>query len=602
MSAPPRGRTRGGHRGGGAGRGAHTDRGGHAHRGTHDGRDGHAYRGHQHQHHHANRSSSSSSSAPPSAAELSMWLSRLVTKGKLITSESSFPTVTEFVMGIRHMNRDKGNLKLVLTQSIQPAATASLTVELCELFALPVFHDATLLAQVGEAVNGILTEVGTDLVQFITNTVGKMRDVTHLTTHRRVFPDVVRILITLLQRFRDMHQFAISNLLPHMQVFCNREFQSPDSRSARCAAQMAKLKRLCEIVDEDAEKERAEAKVAAAIAGAANRHAANPVHEDPVLEGDAQVAYRNLDVIPTVAELLAREPPNTLPGCNITDRPYRDAHHLLNTHVRLMKEDVVRGLREGATAWADYFARPHVVDKQDERAREQLHVYERACIIGVSIDANIGLVYRVSFPTPRKNLQWSRTSRLMFGSLVALTKDWFRTEPIWAEVFQRDDKYMDGHDRPMIDIRILNGQNPVEDIGGAQDWSLVEASQGYFAPYKFVIAAMQQLGQPLAAGPNMPAQQVNLPFTQYFVQLQQQVGPPRYLTAPNASHLDLSAVYPQIEQHLGSKVFNVLNDWPLDRLGQDTKASMDQHQTDALKHLLTKEVAVVIGPPGTGQT
>jgi ATP-dependent exoDNAse (exonuclease V) alpha subunit len=62
----------------------------------------------------------------------------------------------------------------------------------------------------------------------------------------------------------------------------------------------------------------------------------------------------------------------------------------------------------------------------------------------------------------------------------------------------------------------------------------------------------------------------------------------------------MSCVFPELEQRTRKATFNILEaNWPA-AVEQDKKASLDPPQVAALKHLLTKEVALVQGPPGTG--
>ena len=55
------------------------------------------------------------------------------------------------------------------------------------------------------------------------------------------------------------------------------------------------------------------------------------------------------------------------------------------------------------------------------------------------------------------NFRWSHSRALMYGSLVLLTKDKFRSDPIWATVENCDKERMVGRTRPKISISIFQG-------------------------------------------------------------------------------------------------------------------------------------------------
>jgi len=192
----------------------------------------------------------------------------------------------------------------------------------------------------------------------------------------------------------------------------------------------------------------------------------------------------------------------------------------------------------------------------------------------------------------------------MYGSLVMLSRDRLQSEPIWCEVFKRDEQFLNHRARPSIDLRILQGPMPVQHLGGPAEWVMIEASQSYFLPYQAVIGAMQRLGAaPIAPGPAVDGEappQTLLPFARHLVEVQQQVRAPVYLRPAGAARYDMRCIYPELQPRSGSATFDITAPWPL-AAQLDTQATMDAAQTSALKHLLTKEVAVVQGPPGTGK-
>ena len=59
---------------------------------------------------------------------------------------------------------------------------------------------------------------------------------------------------------------------------------------------------------------------------------------------------------------------------------------------------------------------------------------------------------------------------------------------------------------------------------------------------------------------------------------------------------DLGCVFPKIENCLGRSTVNILQKWP------HWNSSLDESQMEAVKHGLTKRLAIIQGPPGTGKT
>ena len=80
------------------------------------------------------------------------------------------------------------------------------------------------------------------------------------------------------------------------------------------------------------------------------------------------------------------------------------------------------------------------------------------------------------------------------------------------------------------------------------------------------------------------------PLTDQLVSAQSNVPAPSY--REDVPALDLKSVF---EDAFGSQ--DVLSDWP-----QQPKTQMDTTQVEALRRILTKQVAIIQGPPGTGKT
>lgn len=109
------------------------------------------------------------------------------------------------------------------------------------------------------------------------------------------------------------------------------------------------------------------------------------------------------------------------------DGKFDNAMHYLDTHFRLLREDCLQPLREGIQAYRN------AADTRDVR------VYTNVKIRGIMC-ARTGLIYRVSFDTDRP-VEWSKSKRLIYGSLLCLSPDKFDTM-LWATVSNRDDSLL----------------------------------------------------------------------------------------------------------------------------------------------------------------
>lgn len=58
----------------------------------------------------------------------------------------------------------------------------------------------------------------------------------------------------------------------------------------------------------------------------------------------------------------------------------------------------------------------------------------------------------------------------------------------------------------------------------------------------------------------------------------------------------MDSCFPTMDKDIGRTRMHVLSEW-----SPRLKTTLDTEQKDALKHILSKQVAVIQGPPGTGK-
>jgi hypothetical protein len=194
------------------------------------------------------------------------------------------------------------------------------------------------------------------------------------------------------------------------------------------------------------------------------------------------------------------------------------------------------------------------------------------------------VLYRVSFRLPYYvRVTWEQSKRLMPGSLVLLSKDHFKTDLKVATVVERGDKPMAGSNRFefMIDI-YLEQDNPDMPLGfgdpvtGEEDmYVMIEATDGYFEAYRHVLSVFKNLTSN------------ELPFSDYLVKLSNEVLVPYY--ANRRKHYDINVLTPMQSRQHERWTVDITNPWPSFRTG------MDKTQMDALRTILTNNLAIVQG-------
>jgi len=338
--------------------------------------------------------------------------------------------------------------------------------------------------------------------------------------------------------------------------------------------------------------------------------------------------FRELSVIPQAADLcfkpFLRE--------NIVDRKFKDLDHYLDVQFRLLKEDFVMHLRDGIKQLTRENNSLETSPTKKVKRADDVSVYSDVTVLHPVCNRK-GQVYRIRFnPShPRvKRVNWERSKRLKFGSLVCLSSDDFNTLLVFATV---ENRRAEGLSVGELDVRFENVTK--EEINIFVTWKerfVMIESPAYFEAYRHVLGALKEI------------KPEEFPFQKHIVECCREVGPPAYqvqrqredkevlfnftgvLTKKEPSmssqrrHSDtvnsrksmkmsptsssqqeqLSAVNESsnsldvaMDVEVPQEIFN----WP------DRKSlGFNESQMRAFKLALTKEFAVIQGPPGTGKT
>ncbi|XP_053098833.1 LOW QUALITY PROTEIN: NFX1-type zinc finger-containing protein 1-like [Hemicordylus capensis] len=292
--------------------------------------------------------------------------------------------------------------------------------------------------------------------------------------------------------------------------------------------------------------------------------------------------YRTLSIFPTYKEVHGDE--KLLLRPNIVSQPYESPAAYLDTHFRLLREDFVRPLREGILQLLQSFEDTGL----RKRRFDNVHVYFDVRIL-VPLCSATGVDYQVQFDLrPLKSVRWENSKRLLYGSLVCMSRDHFETF-LFATVSQRDSQELR---KGSVCLSFAERSRPLLAGVQASDSFVMVESTAYFEAYRHVLQRLQEI------------QEDDLPFQRYIVQCEPHVRAPAYLAQGPGSTYDLRCLMTAAGAEsspggLAGRSVDILDprQWPSrEALG------LDESQLQALQLALTKELAIIQGPPGTGKT
>jgi hypothetical protein len=318
--------------------------------------------------------------------------------------------------------------------------------------------------------------------------------------------------------------------------------------------------------------------------------------------------YRTIPIAPRRGDLVIRSAEEApFLRQNKAKGQYVNVDHYLDVQFRLLREDFVRPLRDGLKEY-----RRHYVDMEDRRARLQnVRVYTNIHIIR-PVCTNNGLTYRIRLDTKHlKNVKWRLSKRLIFGSLVCLSRDNFETL-LFATVTDRKPEDLEKVGELEIKFEDFNQDVALAVRNMEISYTMLETS-AYFEAYRHILKGLQDTNDD------------NMPFKRYIVDCERHIQAPQYLGRHSIYDLRPIIQGTTVERRVrnddrensdddddeqGSayvftaaaqfaKRIPVLHDqsWPsAEQLG------IDESQLRALKTCLTKEFAIIQGPPGTGKT
>uniref|UniRef100_UPI00358FF488 NFX1-type zinc finger-containing protein 1 isoform X1 n=1 Tax=Myxine glutinosa TaxID=7769 RepID=UPI00358FF488 len=306
----------------------------------------------------------------------------------------------------------------------------------------------------------------------------------------------------------------------------------------------------------------------------------------PILKYDPDAQppddFRQLSIYPRYEDIHTTAEPFVRP--NIVLGAYRDAESYLDTQFRLLREDFLRPLRVGITELLSVL--PTLQGRQRQRRFDDIRVYHDACIVA-PLCTPAGIVHKVQFDVESlRHVRWENSKRLIFGSLVCLSKDSFHTM-LFASVANRcSEELKDG----IVGLRFSKDSLPALVEVSPNDTFLMVETTAYFEAYRHVLEGLQE------------ASEEDLPFKRYLVHCEVEVQHPAYLDTFLTPSYDFNPLLYKEEPACPVTTFSAINvladsEWP-----SKEDMNLDSSQADALKLALTKELSIIQGPPGTGKT
>ncbi|GFO15524.1 nfx1-type Zinc finger-containing protein 1 [Plakobranchus ocellatus] len=278
--------------------------------------------------------------------------------------------------------------------------------------------------------------------------------------------------------------------------------------------------------------------------------------------------YKKLTIFPDITEIF--DPVEPFLRANKTQGAYRDLHHYLDVHSRLLKEDYLEPIRQGLKDFKKAQAGGKHVKEND------LRFYYDVKLVKMQCDESNGITHIAQFNIDNlENIEWEHSRRLMYGALVVLSKDAFETT-IFATVSDRDETNLQ---KGLVELSFQSNLDRVFTSSEFDIYVMAETT-AYFESYRHVLEGLQEM--------------TDLPLSRYILSCKPDICPPAYLGWGTCVDLSCIAIR---GRHFAPVQILDDDDWP-----DETETKLNASQLDAVKLAMSKEVAIIQGPPGTGKT
>ncbi|CAF0742317.1 unnamed protein product [Brachionus calyciflorus] len=306
--------------------------------------------------------------------------------------------------------------------------------------------------------------------------------------------------------------------------------------------------------------------------------------------------FTKMNIVPKLEDIL-NDQTNFLRK-NLTNGSYQSVHHYLDTQYRLLREDFMRPLRDGVCSFRDivksYKIRNRKKDELSKEIMKQLRQIDNLNVyFNVFMESCIaipqGIVYSLKLDLNGMKILDPR--RLIFGSLICLSSDYFQSECLIGTISEKDKDFLK---TGIIYVKFSHSYldiNERKNIPIANVRYVMLESTVYFEAYKHVLKALCSFHRD---------GEYKFPFREHLIYSEHSmVEPPDYLIN---SGIDFRPLVVKKNTYYHSSLFGNVsfrdqNNWPS---ADDMKLSPAQY--DAVKLALNNKLTLIQGPPGTGKT
>ena len=487
---------------------------------------------------------------------------------------------------------------------------------------------------------------------------GACRSASRMDVTQQEWPKLAQSLsyaVLTLERILELYPDAPLRFQLSIEAIDDRWGLLSKSFGAETTARATELQEKIEIMMRRAESARmdkssADMKVITDLTSVAAQQSRRGILDDPLHDED----YKALTVVPTSEELFA-PPPAALPAIlaalsrsrlpprsgydgdeeedeaaadtsmaamhhsevlpAAADVTYRSAHHYINTHFQLLREEAIAQLRRGLQRFKDMLPEGditkenlvHTAAAMSGGGNDRINVYLDVQINALQ-DVRTGVGYEVTFVTPGRKVDWSASRRFMTGSLLVLlpldivapaailpakNNGKSKTEAsspkyrvglspeqlILATVVKSVDAVALQKNKGKAPAITINVEN-TEEFSDSHSYVMLE-SPVFFDSIRPVLEALKEFSSR------------GLPFEDLLLGRQQEIPPPLYLSQGGERRgWDLSSLFPG------------LHNWGVGAALPQRSGlySLDSSQRSAIKMALSQRIALIQGPPGTGKT
>lgn len=306
--------------------------------------------------------------------------------------------------------------------------------------------------------------------------------------------------------------------------------------------------------------------------------------------------FRKINIYPDIFDIFTDHEP--IIRQNLIEGKYVDGiDHYLDVQFRLLREDFVRPLRNGINEYIYIQHNPEAWNLADDFRIENLNIYQNVQIFGSKMLHN-EQIHSCKFDcTPFYNIRWQVSEmffalgiwlnethlvlqcskRLMTGSLVCLSADNFRTIYFGTVAGRRDPVELQNG---QFQIKFELESSAMPEIMPFVRYVMLELLV-YFEAYRHNLKVLQEFSND------------NFPLKRYIVDVNNDILPPSYLS--ENSVYQISNGLPDTDAEAKISSVKVLNQqqWP-----PREEFQLDESQYEAFRAALTKQLAIIQGPPG----